>query len=207
MVRVSRLLAAAACVLALAACNKSATAVGAAGPEDMSMGNPNAKVLVAEYASVACPHCAAFNNDVFPAFKAKYVDTGRVHYVLHEMLVGGQAEVTMAAAGFLLARCAGKDKYFPVVDEIFRAQKSIFDSGDLRGGLLRIAQSTGMSEPQFTACIGDQAALKALNARVEKAGKNDGVDSTPTFIINGNKLVGEQTMAELDKAIAAAEKK
>ena len=207
MVCVSRLLAAAACVMALAACSKSATTVGAAGPEDMSMGNPNAKVLVAEYASVACPHCAAFNNDVFPAFKAKYIDTGRVHYVLHEMLVGGQAEVTMAAAGFLVARCAGKDKYFPVVDEIFRAQKAIFDSGDLRGGLLRIAESTGMSEPQFTACIGDQAQLKALNARVEKAGKNDGVDSTPTFIINGTKLVGEQTLAELDKAVAAAEKK
>jgi protein-disulfide isomerase len=206
MVRVSRLLAVAACAMALVACNKSATMVGAPGPEDMSMGKADAKVLVAEYASVACPHCAAFNNDVFPAFKAKYIDTGRVHYTLHEMLVGGQAEVTMAAAGFLLARCSGNDKYFPVVDEIFRAQKSIFDSGDLRGGLLRIAQSTGMSEAQFTTCIGDQAALKALNARVEKAGK-DGVDSTPTFIINGKKLVGEQTMVELDKAIAEAEKK
>ena len=150
MVRVSRLLAAAACVMALAACSKSATTVGAAGPEDMSMGNPNAKVLVAEYASVACPHCAAFNNDVFPAFKAKYIDTGRVHYVLHEMLVGGQAEVTMAAAGFLVARCAGKDKYFPVVDEIFRAQKAIFDSGDLRGGGEKAADTDHRRFPKRT---------------------------------------------------------
>ena len=204
MLRVSRRLALIAASLAvLAACNKSS--LGAPSPEDMTMGNPNAKVLVAEYASVACPHCAAFNNDIFPAFKAKYIDTGKVHYVLHEMLVGGQSEQALAAAGFLLARCAGKDKYFPVVDEIFHAQKSIFDSGDLRGGLLRIGLSTGMTEQQFNTCIGDQAALKALDARVQKASK-DGVDSTPTFIVNGNKMVGEQTLAQLDKAITAAEK-
>ena len=206
MARFSRRLVIAAAMLAtLAACSKSNATLGAAGPEDMTMGNPNAKVLVAEYASVACPHCAAFNNDVFPAFKQKYIDTGKVHYVLHEMLVGGQAEQALAAAGFLLARCAGKDKYFAVTDEIFHEQTQIFTSGDLRGGLLRIAQSLGMTEPQFNACVGDQNALKALNARVEQAGK-DGINSTPTFIINGQKLVGEQTLAELDKAIAAAQK-
>ena len=206
MARLSRRLVIAAAMLAtLAACNKSGASLGAPGPEDMTMGNPQAKVLVAEYASVACPHCAAFNNDVFPAFKAKYIDTGKVHYVLHEMLVGGQAEQALAAAGFLLARCAGKDKYFAVTDEIFHAQSAIFTSGDLRGGLLRIAQSLGMTEPQFNACVGDQNALKALNDRVVKASK-DGVNSTPTFIINGQKLEGEQSLAELDKAIATAEK-
>jgi len=207
MARLSRRLVIAAAMLAtLAACNKSGGAVGAPGPDDMTMGNPQAKVLVAEYASVACPHCAAFNNDVFPAFKAKYIDTGKVHYVLHEMLVGGQAEQALAAAGFLLARCAGKDKYFAVTDEIFHAQQQIFTSGDLRGGLWRIGQSLGMTEAQFNSCIGDQTQLKALNARVEAAGK-DGIDSTPTFIVNGQKLVGEQTLAQLDKAIADAEKK
>ena len=190
-------------LVALAACNKST--VGAPGPDDMTMGNPNAKVLVAEYASVACPVCAQFNNDTFPTFKKKYIDTGKVHYVMHEMLVGGQAEQALAAAGFLLARCAGKDKYFAVTDEIFHAQTAIFTSGDLRGGLWRIGQSLGMTEPQFNACIGDQAALKALNARVESAGK-DGVNSTPTFIINGQKFEGEQTLATLDKAIADASK-
>jgi protein-disulfide isomerase len=78
-------------------------------------------------------------------------------------------------------------------------------SGDLRGGLLRIAQSAGMTEPQFNACVGDQNALKALDARVEKAGK-DGVNVTPTFIINGKKIEGNQTLDTLDKAIAAASK-
>ena len=206
MARTGRsLLTALTAVLALAACGRGGSTLGAPSADDMSMGNPDAKVLVAEYASVACPHCARFNEEVFPAFKAKYVDTGKVHYVLHEMLVGGPGEVSMAAAGFLLARCAGKDKYFPVVDQIFHAQAAMFQSGDLRGGLLKIAESAGMSEQQFTACVGDQAALKALNDRVEKASK-DGVDSTPTFVINGNKLVGEQSLDMLDKAIAAAEK-
>jgi protein-disulfide isomerase len=200
-----RLVIAAASLALLAGCNKSNTSLGAAGPDDMTLGNPSAKVLVAEYASVACPHCAVFNNEVFPAFKAKYIDTGKVHYVLHEMLVGGQGEQALAAAGFLLARCAGKDKYFAVTDEIFHAQSAIFASQDLRGGLLRIAQSMGMTEPQFNACVGDQTALKALDARVEKASK-DGVNSTPTFLINGQKFEGNQTLATLDKAVADASK-
>ena len=200
-----RLVIAAASLALLAGCNKSNASLGAAGPDDMTLGNPQSKVLVAEYASVGCPHCAAFNNDVFPSFKAKYLDTGKVNYVFHEMLVGQGAELSMAAAGFLLARCAGKDKYFAVNDEIFHAQQQMFTTGDLRGGLLRIAESAGMTEAQFNTCIGDQAALKALDARVEKAGK-DGINSTPTFIINGKKIEGEQTLAQLDAAIADAQK-
>src|ERR1700744_5268888 len=112
-------------ILSLAGCNKIAAMTGSQGAvtaDDMSLGNPNAKVTVIEYASVACPHCARFNNDVFPAFKAKYIDTGKIHYVFREMLVGGDAEMQMAAAGFLMARCAGKDKYFSVVDAIFHGQ-------------------------------------------------------------------------------------
>jgi Protein-disulfide isomerase len=190
----------------LAACNGAKTGATGALPDDMSQGNPNAKVTVIEYASVGCPVCGRWQTEVYPELKAKFIDTGKIHYVFREMLVGGGSEVAVASGGFLLARCAGKDKYFAVTDEIFHAQQQIFTSGDLRGGLLRIAQSLGMTEPQFNACIGDQNALKALNARVEQAAK-DGIDSTPTFIINGEKLVGEQTLAQLDKAISDAEKK
>ena len=193
------LLIAFASVLALTACGKS-QALGAAGPGDQSLGNPKAKVTVAEYASASCPHCAEFNNTVFAQFKAKYIDTGKVNYVFHEFYT---PPVPFAAGGFLVARCAGPGKYFDVLDAIFHGQSAIYASGDFRGGLEKIALSTGMSEKQFTDCIGDDKALKAMNARVQQAEK-DGINSTPTFVINGTKIEGEQTMAKLDDAIAKA---
>lgn len=202
MATLRRSLLIAAVVLAVGACNK--TGGGSAdSSEAMTMGSANAKVVMNEYASASCPHCAEFNNTVFPEFKKKYIDTGKVKYVFHEFLT---PPVQFAAAGFLTARCAGPGKYFDVLDAIFRAQENIYKSGDLRGGLLRIAQSSGMTEKQFTDCISDEKALNALNARVEKASTKDGVQSTPTFIINGTKLEGEQTMAQLDAAVAAASK-
>src|SRR5690242_6120560 len=92
--------------LALAGCSKhdvsSAPAKG-----DMSLGNAQAKVTVVEYASVGCPVCAKWQAEVYPAFKAKYIDTGKVHYIFREMLVGEGPEIAVAANGFQVARCAG----------------------------------------------------------------------------------------------------
>ncbi len=148
--RLALVLAAAA---SLAACSKVG---GSAVPDDMTMGNPNAKVTVIEYASVACPHCAAFNNELFPAFKAKYIDTGKVRYVAREALTGNPA---LAAAGFLLARCAGKDKYFFVTDAIYRAQDQIYepntDNVRPEAGqdvLLPIARSAPLAGASFASC-------------------------------------------------------
>jgi protein-disulfide isomerase len=190
-------------VLALAACQKPRDAVTS---EDMSLGNPQAKVTVIEYASAGCPFCARFNNESFPAFKAKYIDTGKIHYVFREFLVGDQTEMSFAAAGFMTARCAGKDKYFGVLDAIFRGQEAMYKSGDIRGGLLRIGQSAGLTEAQFNTCVSNEAALTALNDRTAKYNKDDGIDSTPSFVINGKKLVGAPTLDSLDAAIAAAQK-
>lgn len=187
--------------LALAGCSKGTGTVDTA---DMTLGDPNAKVKMVEYASLTCSHCGTFNNDVFPAFKAKYIDTGKVHYTFKEFLTPPNE---VAAAGFLTARCAGKDKYFNVTDAIFHAQQEMFTTGDMRGVLLRIAQSAGLTEEQFNACITDEAALKALNERVEKAIKVDKINSTPTFVINGKKVKeGEISLAELDAAVAEASK-
>ena len=193
--------------LALAACSQkqAASSGGSSGPlpDDMSLGNPNAKVQVIEYASVGCPVCDKWQLEVWPAFKAKYVDTGKVHYTFREMLVGGGPEVTVAASGFLLARCAGKDKYFSVVDEIFTNQQQAF--ADPRGTLETIAKSMGMTEDQFNKCVSDEKAIQALNDRVERNAKNNHVDSTPTFVINGHMLTpGYHTLAEMDAAIKAA---
>jgi protein-disulfide isomerase len=182
----------------LAACNQ-AGAAGAAGSDEMALGDPKAKVTVIEYASVTCPHCARFNDEVFPAFKAKYIDTGKVRYVFREFLTPPQQ---VAAAGFLLARCAGKDKYFNVVDAIMRSQNEMFTGGDPRGVLLRIGRSAGLTDEKSLACIADEKALQALNDRFEKAINKDKIDGTPSFVINGKKLEsGEKTLAQLDAEI------
>jgi protein-disulfide isomerase len=176
-------------------------AVTAPSADDMSLGNPKAKVTVIEYASASCPHCAHFNNEIFPAFKAKYIDTGKVHYVFREFLT---APAEVAAASFLVARCAGKDKYFSVLDTIFRGQEQMYQSGDIKGALLKAAQGAGMTEAQFNACLTNEAAGDALSARVQRYAKQDGINVTPTFFINGKKIEGVATLAQLDAAIAAA---
>jgi protein-disulfide isomerase len=187
----------------LAAC-KPAASTGA-GQDDMTLGSSTAKVTVMEFASLGCPICAKWNNDMFPAFKAKYVDTGKVHYVLKEFSTG---DAPVAAAGFLLARCAGKDKYFQIVDAVFRQEAELLESdrnAEKRDRLVKIAQSAGIPEAQFDTCTGSDDALKAFNDRVDKAGKQYNIESTPTFLINGKQLVGYQDMPTMDKAIADAQ--
>jgi protein-disulfide isomerase len=190
-------------LLALGGCGKmSVSSAGHPMADDMSLGNPNAKVKVVEYASASCPHCVRFDLEVFPTFKAKYVDTGKVSYTLKEFLT--EPEV-VAAGGFLLARCAGKDRYFKVIDAVFRAQNEMVQSGDVRTALARIAKAEGgMSDDQFSACMRDKAAQTALSERVTRHLKVDKIEAVPTFVINGTRFEGEMTMPELDQAIAKA---
>lgn len=189
----------------LAGCAKPVSDPAAyAQADDMSLGNPKAKVRVIEYASASCPHCARWQMEVFPNFKAKYIDTGVVRYTLKEYLTQPEA---LAAAGFLLARCAGKDRYFQVLDAVFRGQSEMVQSGDVRGVMTRIATGpAGLTPAQFDACMRDLPAEKALAARADRHVHADKVTSTPTFIINGMRIEGEVTLPELDAAIAKASK-
>ncbi|PHY19188.1 DsbA family protein [Caulobacter sp. BP25] len=197
------LVAAALATFSLAACNKAPASNAMA--DDMSLGNKDAKITVVEYASVGCPVCAAWQKEVYPAFKAKYIDTGKVRYVFREMLVGGGSEVTVASAGFLLARCAGQDKYFPVVDAVFASQPAVFNTP--RETLLEIAKSSGLTEDQFTQCVTDEAQIKALNERVQRNARENDVSATPTFEINGRQMQpGYHSLAEIDAAIETAGK-
>lgn len=189
--------------LLVAACSQSGGGSATALPDDMTLGNAQAKVTVVEYASVGCPVCARWYQDVWPAFKAKYIDTGKINFVSREMLVGGGVEVNVAASGFLLARCAGKDKYFTVIDAIYNNQNQAFAAP--RQTLVDIARSSGMTEAAFDTCVSDEAAIKALEDRVQRHAAKDGIDSTPTFVVNGKKLdPGYRSLEELDAAIAAA---
>ena len=103
-------------------------------PDDMTLGNARAKVVVVEYASLSCPHCARFHATVFPAFRKKYIDSGKVLFVYREFITS-PAEVAVPAT--MLARCAGKDRYFQVVDRVFAAQDEMYKDGTV-GGVHRI---------------------------------------------------------------------
>jgi len=182
------------------ACVAGSAAAGVMDPEpgDMGLGSAKARVTVIEYASVGCPHCAVWSHDVFPTIKARYIDTGRVRFVMREMITG---DPTIATAGFMLARCAGPMKYFAVVDQVYSRQGEMWGKAANAGAVLgEIAKSVGMSEPDFEACIDDQKGLDALNARVAAHGK-DGVSSTPTFFVNGKRYDEPLTLAQMAEAV------
>jgi protein-disulfide isomerase len=191
---------AAAAISLLAACGDKGGQTALNG--DMDMGNPQSPVTLVEYASPTCSHCARFDREVFPALKARYIDTGKIHYVFREFLTSPEQ---VAAASFLLARCAGKDKYFQVIEAVFRSQEEMFTTGDSRTPLLRIAKSMGMTEERFNTCLNDAPALEALNKRVARGIDEDKISGTPTFIINGKTVAsGETTIEALAKEIEAA---
>jgi protein-disulfide isomerase len=166
--------------LALNACGGkgSASAEG-----DMALGAAEgAKVTVVEYASPTCIHCAMWQKNTWPAFKAKYVDTSKVRYVFRELPT---PPVDIASAGVLLARCAGPDKYFDVIHELL-ANQAEWQTGAItpRASLVKTAGSFGINEAQFTACITDDKATAALAKRVDAA-VAAGINGTPTFVVNG----------------------
>lgn len=193
--------------LTAAACSKDPSS-DKVSASDMSMGSPTAKVTVIEYASVACPICARVNQEIMPQFVAKYVDTGKVHYVYRPMLTGNPQ---VAAAGHLLAQCVGKDKMFKVMDAIMRSQAEMDAGGppeqytNARPVLLRIATSSGLTEDAFNKCITDEAGIKRLNDLNEAALTKDHIEGTPTFFVNGKKMTGiPQNISDFDNMIQPA---
>jgi protein-disulfide isomerase len=182
-------------LLALAACDKKAAANF---DQDMTMGSAKAPVTMIEYASVTCPHCALWNAEVFPAFKKKYIDTGKVHYVFREALIHEELDVV----GYRLARCVGPDKYFQVVDGIMRGQGQLAAGTPPREMFLSVAKSTGMSEKEFDDCEADEDARKKLYDRIVAEQKEYNVDHTPTFIVNGKEVGGgEASLEQLSESI------
>jgi protein-disulfide isomerase len=187
---------AAGAAIALAGCSgKSKTE---ASGEEMSLGPANAPVTVYEYASVTCVHCATWDREVWPEFKRKYVDTGQVRYVFREILT---PPANVASAGFLLARCAGKERYFDVVHALFRSQEAMQQGQQPRDVLLGVARSAGMTEAQFNACVSDEEQLEALNARGERWATQEGVATTPTFVIGKEKIEGAVPIERLDAVL------
>ena len=194
--------AALAAMATLAGCTGNA---GAPADGDMALGAAEgAKVTVIEYASVTCPHCAAWQQETWPGFKAKYVDTQKVRYVFRELRT---PPANVAGAGFSVARCAGEDKYFDVVHELM-ANLAELQGPDPRSTLYRIGNGAGLSNQQIEACIKDPANLKAGDDR-DRAAQRNGVTGTPTFLVNGEQVItpgsnSGASLADLSTAIDAA---
>ncbi|WP_407184871.1 DsbA family protein [Bradyrhizobium centrosematis] len=165
---------------------------------DMALGPNDAAVTITEYASMTCPHCAAFNEQVFPKIKKEYIDTGKVRYIFREFPLD-----IKAAAGSMLSRCIANGdapKYFAVTDMLFR-QQSDWVMKNTTETLTRIGKQAGLTQQQVEACLKDQALLDKIAADQKYASDVLKVDSTPTFFINGEKIKGEASFEEFAKKI------
>jgi protein-disulfide isomerase len=167
---------------------------------DMALGPANASVTITEFASMTCPHCAAFNAEVFPKIKSTYIDTGKIRYIFREFPLD-----IKAAAGSMLSRCIAKDnaeKYFTVVDLLFRSQAD-WVMKNTTETLTRIGKQAGLSQKEVEDCLKDQALLDKIAADQKYASEVLKVNSTPTFFINGDEIKGEASFDEFDKKIKA----
>ena len=160
---------------------------------EMIMGDDKAPVTVIEYASMTCPHCAHFQETTFPELKKRYIDTGKVRYIFREFPLDN-----LAAAGFMLARCAGKDdkdKYFALIDTLFRQQRQWAVEKPIPP-LLAIAKQAGFTEQSFNACLANQQVLDGIESIRQRAVDKFKVQSTPTFFINGTSYPGALSIDE-----------
>jgi len=165
---------------------------------DMALGPATAPVTITEFASMTCPHCAAFNEAVFPKIKSEYIDTGKIRYVFREFPLD-----IKAAAGSMLARCIAKEdagKYFAVIDMLFKQQNE-WVLKNTTETLVRIGKQAGLSQQAVEDCLKDQALLDKIAADQKYASEVLKVDSTPTFFINGEKIKGDTSFADFDKKI------
>jgi protein-disulfide isomerase len=163
---------------------------------DQALGAANAPVTIIEYASMTCPHCSHFHETTFPEMKKKYIDTGKVRFIFREFPLD-----PLAAAGSMLARCAGGDKYFPLLEALFSQQKDWVVQKPL-APMLAIAKQAGFTQQTFDECLANQKMLDGIEASRTRASEKFNVNSTPTFFINGKIFRGALTPEELDKQMA-----
>lgn len=156
---------------------------------EMALGNANAPVTIVEYMSMTCPHCANFHNETFDAIKAKYIDTGKVRFIVREFPFDPRA-----AAAFMLARCAPEGQYFPMISMLFKQQQQWAAAENGREALLQMSKLAGFTQESFEACLTNQKLLDDVNAVMQRGAKEFGVQSTPTFFVNGEHYSGDMSV-------------
>jgi protein-disulfide isomerase len=163
---------------------------------DEVQGVANAPVTLIEYASMTCPHCAHFHETTYPEMKKKYIDTGKIRFIFREFPLD-----TLALAGSMLARCAGKEKFFPLIETLFAQQKEWVTQKPMQP-LLAIARQAGFTQQSFEECLANQQVQNGIEEGRQRAVQRLNVQSTPTFFINGKLFRGTLTIQELDKEMA-----
>lgn len=167
------------------------------GPlQDMILGEADAPVTIIEYASLTCPHCAAFHKQVYPMIKEEYIDTGKAKLIFREFPFD-----SIATAGFMLARCAEPKHYFGFIDVMFEQQSDWLSLGSPMEGIQEIARQGGFSNEQFQECLTDSDVLEGIRWIQERGAKEFEVQSTPTFFINGVKVIGARPFEVLQTII------
>lgn len=171
----------------------------APGPlEDISLGKADAPNTIVEYASMTCSHCASFHARVLPELEQKYIDNGQARLILREFPLDG-----VAVAAFMLARCAGPDRYYPMVGALFETQKTwAVPGGDGKEKLLVIAKQAGFSKEKFEQCLGDKELFNKIVETRKIAHEKFGVESTPSFFVNGKRLKGEHELKDFEALLA-----
>ncbi|HEX2590921.1 MAG TPA: thioredoxin domain-containing protein [Rhizomicrobium sp.] len=177
----------------LVACNQSSSGSGGTAAsadrieltnDDRAMGDPKAPIQFVEYAAPSCPHCAHFNETVFPFIKKNYIDTGKVYYVFRVFPIGAQ-DIPAEA----LARCFPKESYFAFIDLLFK-QQQIWDPEygitNVQAGLVEVANIAGMPQDKAIACMGNQAEAQRVNKSAQEAIAKFNLNSTPSFVVNGS---------------------
>ena len=162
---------------------------------DRTLGKDDAPVTIVEYASMTCPHCAHFHETTYPELKKRYIDTGKVRFIFREFPLD-----PLAAGASMLARCADKDKFYPMIETLFQQQRQWAVEKPIPQ-LMALAKQAGISEQTFNACLSDQKMLDAMQAEQKRAADKFGVSSTPTLFINGKKQVGGVSIEDLAKVI------
>ena len=163
---------------------------------EMAMGSESAPITVIEYASMTCPHCAHFSETTFPELKKRYIDTGKVRFIFREFPLD-----RLAFAGFLLARCVPSDKYFPMIETLFAQQRDWVVEKPLQP-MRAIAKQAGVSQEAFDACLEDHKLIEGIEKVRSQAADKFGVNSTPTFFVNGKRLAGALSIEEMEKEFA-----
>lgn len=160
---------------------------------DKVFGNIDAPVTVIEYASVTCGFCIKFHTETWPALRAKYVETGKIRFVIREFPLD-----QLATAGFMLARCADDEKWYPTLDLLYRTKESWAHAQNPADALLQAVRMAGFNKESFETCLKDEKLFQNMRSGLARASKEFGVESTPTFFVNGTKHTGALTLDQFD---------